>query len=160
MFGHFVISASVRIEVCNFFRTPFWSRPRLKVKVLKSTLGFQWQLHFLSEHFCPHWSEPSESVKDSTRSRRKCEESDFYALGGGVANQDASNQQSKLNRCTQKWLKMVRRVEEQELSKSWQLPIMVKCGWGQYDHPPPRMVKDEFPKEIKTNGLGGREAFA
>ena len=158
---------------CAIFRTLFSSRPRLKVKVSKSTFAFRWQLHFLSEHFRPtevnhlnlsenHPNRPqlrAEKVWNPWKMWR------IWLLCTEWLGQSRCKLtiKTKANLFTQKWLKMVRRAEEQKFSKIWPLPMMVRCGvegWVHYDHPPPRMVKDEFPKEIKTTSLSGGEALA
>ena len=115
------------------FRTLFSGRPRLKVKVSKSTFASRWPPRFLSEHF-----RPTESVRESSQLSPteklqkkkcpicgKCEESDFYALSGS-SNQDASwPSNRKLNRCTQKWPKMVPKAEE-----VWSFPKVDRhCLW-------------------------------
>ena len=154
------------------FRTLFSGRPRLKVKVSKSTFASRWPPRFLSEHF-----RPTESVRESSQLSPteklqkkkcpicgKCEESEMYALSG-LANQDASwPSNRKLTAAHKNGRKWSGKLKTLDFSKSWPaLPMMVRCGlagWFQYDHPPPRMVKDEFPKEIKTDGLCGGETFA
>ena len=143
-----------------FFRTPFSSWPRIKVKVSKFTLAFPWPPRFLSERFPPLEKNRSGGLQKNPGS---AENVNLIFMNWTVARSRCKltvKPSVKANYCSQKWLKM---RAEQNLSKSWPvLSVMVRCGlegWVQYDHPPPRMVKDEFSKEIQTNGLGSREAF-